>query len=72
MNLPDMTGYDVLRRLRAAPETAAIPVLALSADAMPRDISRGEAAGFYKYMTKPFVVPDMVTVLSELIERRTV
>lgn len=53
MNLPDCDGYEVLRRLRADPSTAAIPVVALSAEASPEDARRAIAAGFTDYWTKP-------------------
>lgn len=51
--LPDFDGLEVLRQLRAAPETAATPVIALSANAMPADIQRALAAGLADYWTKP-------------------
>ena len=53
MQLPDIDGFEVLRRLRAAPETAGIDCIALSANAMPEDIARARAAGFADYWTKP-------------------
>jgi CheY-like chemotaxis protein len=53
MQLPDFDGFEVLRRLRAAPETAAIDCIALSANAMPEDIERALRAGFADYWTKP-------------------
>jgi CheY-like chemotaxis protein len=53
LQLPDYDGYEVLRRLRAQPETARVPCIALSANAMPDDIARGRAAGFVDYWTKP-------------------
>ncbi|MFO1293020.1 MAG: ATP-binding protein [Rubrivivax sp.] len=53
MQLPDFDGLEVLRQLRAAPETAATPVIALSANAMPADIQRALAAGLADYWTKP-------------------
>jgi PAS domain S-box-containing protein len=53
MQLPDFDGFEVLRRLRAAPETADIPCIAVSANAMPDDIARTLAAGFLEYWTKP-------------------
>ncbi|MEO7056373.1 MAG: PAS domain-containing protein [Caldimonas sp.] len=53
LQLPDFDGYEVLRRLRAEPATRAIRCVALSANAMPEDISRGLAAGFSDYLTKP-------------------
>ncbi|MEP7058294.1 MAG: PAS domain-containing protein [Caldimonas sp.] len=66
LQLPDFDGFEVLRRLRAQPQTAATPCVALSANAMPEDIARGLAAGFADYWTKPI---DFKTFLSAL-ERR--
>ena len=53
LNLPGMSGYEVLTRLKAMPETRDIPVLALTAAALPGDVRRGLAAGFLRYLTKP-------------------
>ncbi len=53
MQLPDIDGHEVLRRLRADPATACIPCIALSANAMPDDIEHALAAGFADYWTKP-------------------
>jgi PAS domain S-box-containing protein len=53
MQLPDFDGFEVLRRLRLQPQTALIPCVALSANAMPEDIERALAAGFADYWTKP-------------------
>ncbi len=53
MQLPDIDGYEVLRRLRADPATASIPCIALSANAMPKDVARALAAGMADYWTKP-------------------
>ena len=53
MQLPDIDGHEVLRRLRADPATASIPCIALSANAMPADIEQALAAGFADYWTKP-------------------
>ncbi len=53
MQLPDFDGFEVLRRLRADPLTAATPCIALSANAMPDDIARALAAGMADYWTKP-------------------
>lgn len=53
MNLPDCDGYEVLRRLRAEPATAGIPVIALSAESSAEDTRRALAAGFTAYWTKP-------------------
>jgi signal transduction histidine kinase/ActR/RegA family two-component response regulator len=56
INLPGMSGIEALEVLRADPVTAHIPVIALSANAVPRDIERALAAGFCSYITKPIVV----------------
>jgi signal transduction histidine kinase/CheY-like chemotaxis protein len=53
MQLPDIDGHEVLRRLRAHPATTGIPVIALSANAMPEDIESALRAGLSDYWTKP-------------------
>jgi PAS domain S-box-containing protein len=53
MQLPDMDGFEVLRRLRTQAALAQVPVIALSANAMPEDIERALAAGMSDYWTKP-------------------
>jgi CheY-like chemotaxis protein len=53
MNLPDGHGLEVLASLRAQARTAKVPVVALSADALPESISAARAAGFDDYLTKP-------------------
>ena len=56
MNLPDVKGVDLLARLRTLPGLAAVPAVAVSADAMPHDIEKARAAGFMAYWTKPLDV----------------
>jgi CheY-like chemotaxis protein/anti-sigma regulatory factor (Ser/Thr protein kinase) len=53
LNLPGMSGLEVLAQLQREPATKDIPVIALTANAMSRDIERGMAAGFFRYLTKP-------------------
>lgn len=53
LNLPGMSGLEVLAQLQREPATKDIPVIALTANAMTRDIERGMAAGFFRYLTKP-------------------
>lgn len=60
INLPQIDGFEVLRRLRADQHTAHIPVLAISASAMPKDIERAQAAGFAEYLTKPIDVMEFL------------
>lgn len=56
INLPGMSGYDVLKFLRKQPAFQNTPILALTANAMPRDIERGLKSGFDDYLTKPIQV----------------
>lgn len=65
INLPDISGLEVLQLLQADPATRHIPVLALSANAMPRDIEKGLTAGFYRYITKPIKVNEFLQALDE-------
>ncbi|KYF91126.1 hybrid sensor histidine kinase/response regulator [Sorangium cellulosum] len=67
INLPGMSGYEAARKLEEWPETRDIPVIALSAAAMPRDTRRAEQAGFYRYLTKPVRVDELTAVLEELL-----
>ena len=53
INLPGLSGFEVKARLDADPLTRSLPVLALSANAMPDDLRRGREAGFRDYLTKP-------------------
>jgi len=53
IHLPGMSGYEALARLKAMPETRDIPVLALTAAALPGDVANGLTAGFFRYLTKP-------------------
>jgi CheY-like chemotaxis protein len=66
LNLPGMDGYEALQALRANPATADIPVVALTANAMRHDAERGLAAGFNRYMTKPFDLDEMARVIGEV------
>lgn len=67
LNLPGMSGFDVLRQLRADPETTWIPVIALTANAMPRDIERGMAAGFHRYLTKPIDIDKFTEAINSTL-----
>lgn len=67
LNLPGMSGFEVLRQLGADPETADIPVIALTANAMPRDIERGVAAGFHRYLTKPIDIEKFTEAINSTL-----
>ena len=63
INLPGMSGIKAMQILRADTATAHIPVVALSANAIPRDIERGLQAGFFRYLTKPIKVGEFLETL---------
>lgn len=63
MNLGDMTGIELAHALRADPATAAIRLVALSADALPEQIENALANGFEDYLTKPIDFRDLLDVL---------
>ncbi|MCK4707370.1 MAG: response regulator, partial [Gammaproteobacteria bacterium] len=65
INLPGMDGYEVLRRLRKNEETKNIPVIAISANAMPKDIDKGMKAGFDDYITKPVDVQALLQAVDK-------
>ncbi len=69
INLPGTSGTEAMQILAADANTAHIPVMALSANAMPRDIERGIAAGFYRYLTKPIKVNELLSALDEALDR---
>jgi CheY-like chemotaxis protein len=63
INLPGINGLQALKILRDDPATCHIPVLALSANALPRDVARGMEAGFFRYLTKPVKVDEFMEAL---------
>jgi CheY-like chemotaxis protein len=65
INLPGISGMQALAILREDTTTRHIPVLGLSANAMPRDIEKGLGAGFFRYLTKPIRVPEFMLALDE-------
>ena len=67
INLPGISGVEALKILRADPSTAHIPIIALSANAVPRDIARAMAAGFFNYITKPIQVNQFLEALDQAI-----
>ena len=68
INLPGISGIEALKILREDPATAHIPVVALSANAMPRDIEKGLQAGFFRYLTKPIKVTEFMDTLDVALE----
>ena len=63
INLPGISGIQAMAMLAQFPDTRLIPVIALSANAMPRDIERGLEAGFFRYLTKPIRVTEFMDTL---------
>ena len=68
INLPDISGFEALKMLHLNPVTSHIPVMALSASAMPRDIQKGLESGFFRYITKPIKVNEFITSLDFALE----
>jgi PAS domain S-box-containing protein len=68
INLPGISGFEALKILRADPATAHIPVVVLSANAMPSDIKKGLEAGFFHYLTKPIKVNELMDTLDVALE----
>ncbi len=67
INLPDISGIEALDLLRKHPETADIPVVALSSNAMAHDIEQGMQAGFFRYLTKPIKIDPFMDALADAI-----
>jgi PAS domain S-box-containing protein len=68
INLPGISGIEALKILREDPATAHIPVVALSANAMPRDVEKGLQAGFFRYLTKPIKVNEFMDTLDVALQ----
>jgi signal transduction histidine kinase/ActR/RegA family two-component response regulator len=68
INLPGISGVEALRILALDLATAHIPVVALSANAGPRDIAKGLEAGFFRYLTKPIKVPEFMETLDAALK----
>ncbi|MCA1780260.1 MAG: response regulator, partial [Xanthomonadaceae bacterium] len=68
INLPGISGIQALKLLREDPATSYIPVVALSGNAIPRDIRQGLGAGFFRYLTKPIKVNEFMDTLDATLE----
>ena len=69
INLPGINGLEALKILQSDPETAHIPVIAVSANAIPGDIAKGLKAGFFRYVTKPIKVSELMEALDEALDQ---
>jgi PAS domain S-box-containing protein len=68
INLPGISGLEAMKIIRADPETAHIPIIALSANALAHDIARGMEAGFFRYLTKPIRLKEFMDALDSALE----
>jgi two-component system cell cycle response regulator DivK len=71
LGLPVIDGWEVTRQLRVAPETAAIPIIALSAHAMPEDRERAFAAGCDDFIAKPVDFPRLIDRIDVLLRAKS-
>jgi len=67
ISLPGMDGFEVLRRLRQMPALGAVPVIAVSANAMPADLEDAQRAGFADYLTKPVHLPRLLDLVDRAL-----
>jgi signal transduction histidine kinase/ActR/RegA family two-component response regulator len=76
INLPIMSGLEAMRLLKSSPDTAHIPIIALSANAVPHDIELGLTAGFFRYLTKPIRINEFMdaldVALDHIVERNKI
>jgi PAS domain S-box-containing protein len=68
INLPGINGFEAMKILHSDPTTMHIPVIAVSANAMPLDVARGLKAGFFRYITKPIKVAELMEALNMALE----
>jgi len=69
MHLPDISGMELLRHLKADRRSAGIPIVIVSADALTHQIDAAFEAGASHYLTKPVNVNELLAVLDDLLER---
>ena len=69
LNLPGMSGLDALKSLRAVEGLANIPVIAISASAIPKDIKQAMEAGFERYITKPVNIFEVIEAIEESLAK---
>jgi len=68
VNLPGISGLEAMKILRRDPATQHIPVIALTANAMLRDIKAGLDAGFFRYLTKPIKINEFLNALEDALK----
>jgi CheY-like chemotaxis protein len=70
IQLPGMTGFEVLAALRADARTRTVPVVAVSANAMPQDLEQARVAGFDDYLTKPLELGRLLQVVEQALKHK--
>lgn len=68
INLPGISGIEAMKIIRLDPATAHIPIVAVSANAIPSDIAKGLEAGFFRYLTKPIKVNEFMETLNATLD----
>lgn len=71
MHLPDLDGMALLQQLKADDATADVPVIVVSADALPAQVAAAHSAGALRYLTKPVAIDEMLDVLDEELGKMT-
>ena len=71
VNLPGMDGIEAVKHLKQSVATKDIPVIALSANAIPEVIKQGRQAGFIDFLTKPIKVSKLIVTLRDILEEKT-
>lgn len=71
MKLPKMHGYEVFQQLQSNKLTNHIPVIAISADAMPQQIQKAKELGFYHYLTKPVIIEELQKVIANILLKKS-
>lgn len=67
INLPNMNGFDVYQHLQKLPETAGIPVVAISANANPSEIAKATDMGFKYYIAKPIDIHELLLAIKDIL-----
>ena len=68
--MPNMDGFELLRRLKEDPDTAPIPVVMLTAQSKDEDVFTGERLGALQYITKPFSPTELLTAVTDALQPR--
>ena len=71
IGLPGIDGFEALRQLKADETTRHIPIIAISANAMPHDVEKGRQAGFMSYLTKPIDINELLEAVKQILSENT-